>query len=361
VAKQKRSLAKEDGAEDDDAQQKIHEDTLAELADEANAARENIATLQEELRVANGPKKAQEHQIKRKKNEVKQSKNVLAFSMKELQAKRNEIMQKQGSANDEEGQRQAAAKKAEEAMEEARRVVDESKGPIEDSLKRYDEGKSQEIAVQGAVNAVKAQCSAVHRQIQELKSSQGNSLAIFGQTCETMHRAVEQARQAGKFKGKVIGPIGKYMTVVPGKEHLAAVAEKALQVSLDRYIVTNSHDRQVYLQLRDQIRCGFNDSGVYQMVSKFTNEYVHSCKISCDAFNSYSFSCRLRAQGTTLYNLLRGSTWLLPYLHHPTISFSTVLLIMVRVIKKLFPSPLTSVNSSYFWSQMAGLLFAEEM
>ena len=333
---------------------------MAELATEATAARENIARLQEELRVANGPKKAHEHQIKRKKNEVKQAKNSLAFSMKELQTKRNEIMQKQGSANDEEAQRQAAAKKAEEAMEEARRVVDESKGPIEDSLKRYDEGKSSEIAVQGAVNAVKAQCSAVQKKIQELKASQGNSLAIFGSTCETMHRAVEQAKQAGRFNGKVIGPIGKHMKVVHGKEHLASVAERALGMNLDRYIVTNSHDRQVYLQLRDKIRCGYNDSGVYQMVSKFD---VDMCIfVRClGMLVSYSFSCRLRVQGTTLYNLLRGSMWLLPYLHPLMISFSTVWLIMERVIKRLFASPLTSVNSSYFWSPMAGLLFAEGM
>jgi chromosome segregation ATPase len=267
VQRYKDNLAKEEGQGDDASTQIAYEEKLGELTSEATEASEHLSTLHGELKIAISPKKQQEHSVKRKQLEVKSAKKNLTFAMRELQNMRNEVMQKKGSADDEETQRQAKAKKAEEAMEEARKVVDESRGGIEASCQRYEEGSSREDVANGSLNAVNAQCGAVQRKIQELKASQGNSLTIFGSTCEAMNRAVLQAQGSGKFRGKVIGPIGKYMKIIPGKEHLASVAEKALGLNLDRYIVTNSHDRQVFLKLRQQVRCGYSDSGVYQMVS----------------------------------------------------------------------------------------------
>ena len=267
VQRYKDNLAKEEGQGDDASTQIAYEEKLGELTSEATEASEHLSTLHGELKIAISPKKQQEHSVKRKQLEVKSAKKNLTFAMRELQNMRNEVMQKKGSADDEETQRQAKAKKAEEAMEEARKVVDESRGGIETSCQRYEEGSSREDVANGSLNAVNAQCGAVQRKIQELKASQGNSLTIFGSTCEAMNRAVLQAQGSGKFRGKVIGPIGKYMKIIPGKEHLASVAEKALGLNLDRYIVTNSHDRQVFLKLRQQVRCGYSDSGVYQMVS----------------------------------------------------------------------------------------------
>lgn len=267
VTSYKEKLEQAENESDDCQLQKDLEEKLATLTAEAEEATRHHARLREEYKSAMAPKKALEHKLKMKKNEVDQSKKDLVFATRELQNKRDEIVQRKGSADSEEASRQARAKEAETKIEEAKGVIEEARKGTEESLQKYEEGKSTEEALGNNVRSIQSQCNAVKSKIQELKKSQGNSLAIFGPKCESMNKAVVQAQNQGKFRDVVIGPIGKYMKIVPGKEHYAALAEKALQLSLDRYIVTNSHDRQVYLKLREQVGCGFRDCGVYQMVS----------------------------------------------------------------------------------------------
>jgi hypothetical protein len=57
------------------------------------------------------------------------------------------------------------------------------------------------------------------------------------------------------------------LKIAPGKDRYAAVAEKALQVGLDRFIVTNKQDRSLYLKMRQEVGCNDRDCGVSQMVS----------------------------------------------------------------------------------------------
>lgn len=62
------------------------------------------------------------------------------------------------------------------------------------------------------------------------------------------------------------GPIGAYIKVAPGKEQYAKLAEKALGGNnLDRFIVTNDHDRKVFQALRDQAKCQGKECGLYQV------------------------------------------------------------------------------------------------
>ena len=74
---------------------------------------------------------------------------------------------------------------------------------------------------------------------------------------------VEQSRRRGEFQGEVIGPIGAFLKVVPGKEDFAALAEHAIggQGILDRFIVTNGNDGKTLRRLRQEARCG-NSCGV---------------------------------------------------------------------------------------------------
>jgi chromosome segregation ATPase len=58
-----------------------------------------------------------------------------------------------------------------------------------------------------------------------------------------------------KWKGKVIGPIGAYMKIAPGKERYAKLAELALGGGLDRFIVTNADDKATFMRLRNEIGC----------------------------------------------------------------------------------------------------------
>jgi hypothetical protein len=76
---------------------------------------------------------------------------------------------------------------------------------------------------------------------------------------------VEEGKKQGKFHGPVVGPIGHYIKVAPGKEEWAAVAEYAIgNGTLDRFVVTNNHDRIALQAIRQNAGCS-NDCGICQV------------------------------------------------------------------------------------------------
>jgi peptidoglycan hydrolase CwlO-like protein len=67
-----------------------------------------------------------------------------------------------------------------------------------------------------------------------------------------------------RFQGPVIGPIGAYVKIVAGKEKFAPIAEFALgNGTLDRFIVTNDHDRKTFQKIRRNAGCK-QDCGILQ-------------------------------------------------------------------------------------------------
>ena len=96
-------------------------------------------------------------------------------------------------------------------------------------------------------------------------SNSGDEFAVLGIRVKKVFIAVEKHRKAGKFRGPVVGPIGKYIKVTPGKEHFADIAELSLGAStLDRFIVTCDEDRRVLQDIRDGLGCR-NDCGIFQV------------------------------------------------------------------------------------------------
>jgi chromosome segregation ATPase len=76
---------------------------------------------------------------------------------------------------------------------------------------------------------------------------------------------VEVERNQGRFKGPVVGPIGAFIKVVQGKEDFAKIAEVAIGGgTLDRFIVTNDHDRKVMQSIRTRAGCR-QDCGLFQV------------------------------------------------------------------------------------------------
>jgi len=58
---------------------------------------------------------------------------------------------------------------------------------------------------------------------------------------------------------------------VEGKENLASLAEAAIgRGTLDRFIVTNDHDRSLFMKLRTELGCGPRDCNLFQMVRRMT-------------------------------------------------------------------------------------------
>eukprot|EP00554_Chaetoceros_debilis_P004872 CAMPEP_0194084796 /NCGR_PEP_ID=MMETSP0149-20130528/14920_1 /TAXON_ID=122233 /ORGANISM="Chaetoceros debilis, Strain MM31A-1" /LENGTH=1202 /DNA_ID=CAMNT_0038767545 /DNA_START=99 /DNA_END=3707 /DNA_ORIENTATION=+ len=265
VAKRQEDVVQTEATENDTEGKKAIEEELGELTKEAEEANERRREISNELKMSLGPKKNQERAIKRHNQEMKGAQRDLAVAVRELEAKRREIMDRADSAQSVEAARAAKAKKAEEQIAEAKKISEDSRVEKSDSQQRYEQSEPRERALGQNVEQIDRQCYAVNAKVQGLKSSEGNSINMFGSKCEAMSQKVEQARRAGRFSGRVVGPIGKYLKVLPGKEKFASMAEMSLQVGLDRYIVTNSQDREVFMRLRGEIRCNTRECGVFQM------------------------------------------------------------------------------------------------
>jgi DNA repair exonuclease SbcCD ATPase subunit len=98
-----------------------------------------------------------------------------------------------------------------------------------------------------------------------------NLLAAASQKCSILFLTsaiflqVDRAISQRRFRGPVIGPIGAYLKIAPGKEKLAPLAELALgNGTLDRFIVTNDHDRKTFQVIRSEAGCR-GDCGIFQV------------------------------------------------------------------------------------------------
>lgn len=71
--------------------------------------------------------------------------------------------------------------------------------------------------------------------------------------------------QKTRFQGPVLGPVGAFVKIVPGKEMYASLAELAIGSGmLDRFVVTNDHDRKILQDIRRKAGCQ-NDCGILQV------------------------------------------------------------------------------------------------
>jgi chromosome segregation ATPase len=74
-----------------------------------------------------------------------------------------------------------------------------------------------------------------------------------------------QVDRQNRFRGPVLGPIGSFVKIAAGKDQFASVAEFALgNGTLDRFIVTNDHDRKLLQGIRNRAGCR-QDCGILQI------------------------------------------------------------------------------------------------
>jgi len=84
---------------------------------------------------------------------------------------------------------------------------------------------------------------------------------IFGQRCGAVHGMVRKTR----FHGPVLGPLGAFVKIAPGKEMYGSLAELAIGSGmLDRFIVTNDNDRKILQGIRRNLGCQ-HDCGILQV------------------------------------------------------------------------------------------------
>lgn len=253
--------ASQEGDDVDNERRQRLED-LAKEAEESSALKQS---LEQDLKRAAEPHKALERQLKLLKKEEEKADRSLVLAKQRLQNKRAENAAKAGSAESEQAKRNERLQGAEEKLATAKARHNELKQAVTNALEDYERVEPNVIDARHNVSQIENKLNGIKSKIQSLQSSSGNSFDVFGQRCAKVKRLVDAAIQQRKFRGPVLGPIGFYCKVVPGKDEFAAIAETALGVGvLDRFVVCNDSDRKLLQKIRSEAGCQ-QDCSIFQI------------------------------------------------------------------------------------------------
>eukprot|EP00536_Pseudo-nitzschia_multiseries_P000717 jgi/Psemu1/249877/estExt_Genewise1Plus.C_90057 len=248
-------------ADDPNDERRKQLDTLSEEADQMAARKKQ---LEQELKKATEPHKAWKRQFKLLVKEEQNANRGLLEANQRLQAKRDEISANAGSAESDQARRIQRLQAAENELAEKKSRHDEIKQAITNALNAYENIESDVDGARRMVSQLEDQLRGIDGKIRSMESSSGNSLDMFGQNCAKVKRMVDRATQQGKFRDPVLGPIGFYCKIQPGKDDLATLAELAIGGGmLDRFIVFNAADRKLLQKIRQEARCR-SDCGILQ-------------------------------------------------------------------------------------------------
>lgn len=234
---------------------------IGELMNEAAQLSENKKKKEAERKEAMAPLRQQEHKVKKLESKEKQAKKELQASQKRLQDALNEIAS--NNKESEKGRLAAALAKAEEKLAAARQRIDGLKQAVADKYRLHEGIEPQVTEARRAHQELENQLRNSAFKLEDLEKSSGDTLAVFGRNVKKVKGEIDRRKR--DFRGPVVGPIGAYIKIEPGKEDFAALAESTLGPgTLDRFIVTNNHDRQIVQQIRNKAGCK-QDCGIFQM------------------------------------------------------------------------------------------------
>jgi chromosome segregation ATPase len=238
---------------------------VEELTREANEQANLKHQVEQEFKRAREPLKGMERNLKHLKKEKASAERALQNANQRLDEKRQEIVARAGSAESEAAKRAQRLQEAEAQLPEMKEKLDRRKQDLNDMRQAYEELEPHVGQAKTNVNDTTKKLRAIESRIGSLESSSGNSLAMFGQRCTQLKKAVDDCANKRRFQGPVCGPIGAYLKIAPGKEQFASLAEHAMGNGvLDRFIVTNDHDRKLMQSLRQKVGCQA-DCGLFQV------------------------------------------------------------------------------------------------
>ena len=234
---------------------------VKELEDEAQQLSSQFKTAQAEYKKALEPLKLQQTKLKGLEKRLSEAQKELDASQKRLSDVREQIA---SSNKDAEVERlREAQRKAEEKLAACREKEPSMKQEVADLLRIHEEHEPRVLDARRGYMDLNGQYEAMKYKLRELEQSSGDTLAMFGRNTNGVKNEIDRRRK--EFRGPVVGPIGAYLKIQPGKEEYAPLAELQLGSGvLDRFIVTNGHDRKIVQSIRDKFRC-HNDCGIFQM------------------------------------------------------------------------------------------------
>ena len=261
-----KQLREEEAAHSGQGDQTQQKDQLVkDLSSKVATQTELQKKLLEDLKDLAIPQKKRRRELDSLKQQKAQAHREMVAAQKKLDDRLAEIAHKTGSADSENARRREELKVAEEKLERANARVDELTQTLANQQRDHETAETNAQNCRQAVKNASSQFNQAKRILAGLESGGNNSMSIFGRNVDKVHGMVERARSEGRFRGPVVGPIGAYLKLNPGKEKYRDVVEVALgQGVFDGWIVTTQDDLGMLQTIRRKAGC-VQDCGVYRV------------------------------------------------------------------------------------------------
>jgi structural maintenance of chromosomes protein 6 len=152
------------------------ESLLAEAQEQSEARKK----LEEDLKEANQPYKNADRELSALKRHIESAKKQHKAAKQKLKEKRDEIIQRESSAESEAARRTIQLQKAEERKSHIEATIDELKEETSKWYNAYEEAEGPTKHAKAEVNEINGKLNRIRSNIQSLKNSSGNSLAVYG-------------------------------------------------------------------------------------------------------------------------------------------------------------------------------------
>jgi chromosome segregation ATPase len=163
---------------------------LHALTNEAQEQSRIKQDLEVDLKRALAPQKDAERSMQLLQKAQKEAKNQLRQASERLQQRREEIIEKEGPAESEAAMRTQRLQEAEAEYEAAQAKREGLKQGTADSYRKYEELEPDVEQAKENCKVVQTRLNAAEQELRGLRSSTGNSLAMFGQRCSKVKQSV---------------------------------------------------------------------------------------------------------------------------------------------------------------------------
>ncbi|GMI25107.1 hypothetical protein TeGR_g348, partial [Tetraparma gracilis] len=245
--------SKRDGG-DGSEQQKEKTAAVEKLSNEAKEAAAIKNKLADELKQAKKPLATLESKKKQLAKELKSNESGLAKAKKELEKEKAAILARIG----EKGSKGLRMKELDEKETEIEELVESatSAGAERDAaLEEFEQAKDDYLSADKQCKFGGSKVKEATTTLQSLQKST-DTINVWGQQASKFCQLIAAAKQQGKFRGEVVGPVGAYIKVKTGFEKWGKLAEAAINsMHLGAYLCSDQRDLKALRELRRQTRC----------------------------------------------------------------------------------------------------------
>ena len=249
-------LSQESAAED-------HETRINQLLEKVAKVGQEKKEFEKAYQEAKGPYRASQARVKAAERKENQARKECQAAEKRLQDAIRQLEEQDTASM--QGKMAADLAKMEHELASLRQAEPAIKDAIKSAYLQYEQVEVQVLQARQVYENNQRQYQAAKAKYNDMQNetSGAGKYAMWGRNAPKVAAAI--AKKRDEFKGPVLGPIGAHLKIIPGKEAYAALAEFAIGPSmLDRFIVTNPHDRNLVQKIRQRVGCK-NDCGIILM------------------------------------------------------------------------------------------------